>query len=156
VGIFKVLLVKVAAPDEPVTVKDVIRFVYAVLKFVKSEELKAPLLVADAVGIFKVITGVVVPVATVLETSVPVVPKVNAATEVTVPEVEDVPAPIAVLKVAASKAETVLSALNLGNVTAEGFTRVKILLPIVVAPKEVLPVDATKFVFPPSHCNLCV
>ena len=46
---------------------------------------KAPLFVAEAVGTFKVITGVVVPVATVLDKSVPVVPKVNAATEVTVP-----------------------------------------------------------------------
>jgi hypothetical protein len=81
-----VLLVKVAAPLEPVTVKDVIRFVYAVLKFVKSEEFKAPLLVADAVGTFNVITGVVVPVATVLLKSVPVVPSVKAATDVTVPD----------------------------------------------------------------------
>ena len=59
------------------------------LKFVQSAELKAPLFVADAVGIFKVITGVVVPVATVLDTSVPVVPKVKAATDVTVPEPTD-------------------------------------------------------------------
>jgi hypothetical protein len=42
-------------------------------------------LVADAVGTFSVITGVVVPLATVELRSVPVVPKVNAETLVTVP-----------------------------------------------------------------------
>jgi len=78
------------------------------------------------------------------------------AIDVTVPVVEDVPAPIAVLKVAASKEETVLSALNLGNVIAEGLVRVNKLLPTVVAPNEVLPVAATRLVAPPSHCNLCV
>jgi hypothetical protein len=46
---------------------------------------KAPLLVAEAVGMFKVITGVVVPLATLELTSVPLVPIVKAATEVTVP-----------------------------------------------------------------------
>jgi len=55
------------------------------LKDVQSAALKAPLFAADAVGIFKVITGVVVPVATVELTSIPVVPSVKAATEVTVP-----------------------------------------------------------------------
>ena len=55
------------------------------LKVVQSAALNAPLLVADAVGTFRVITGVVVPVATVEDRSVPVVPKVKAATEVTVP-----------------------------------------------------------------------
>ena len=48
----------------------------------------APRLLADAVGTFKVITGVVVPLATVELKSVPVVPKVKAATEVTVPPKE--------------------------------------------------------------------
>lgn len=57
------------------------------LKVFQSAELKAPLLAAEAVGIFKVITGVVVPLATVELTSVPVVPNVKAATEVTVPVV---------------------------------------------------------------------
>ena len=52
----------------------------------QSVELNAPRLVAEAVGTFSVITGVVVPLATVDERSVPVVPKVSAATEVTVPE----------------------------------------------------------------------
>ena len=56
----------------------------------------------------------------------PVVPPDNA-TLVTVPVVELVPAPIAVLKVAASKALTVLSALNLGKVIADGLANVKTL-----------------------------
>ena len=58
------------------------------LNVLQSVELKAPLLVADAVGTCRVITGVVVPLATVELRSVPVVPKVNAATLVTVPVVE--------------------------------------------------------------------
>ena len=52
----------------------------------QSVELSAPRLLADAVGTFSVMTGVVVPVATVDVRSVPVVPKVSAATEVTVPD----------------------------------------------------------------------
>lgn len=52
----------------------------------QSVELSAPRLVADAVGTFSVMTGVVVPLATVDDRSVPVVPKVSAATEVTVPD----------------------------------------------------------------------
>jgi hypothetical protein len=55
------------------------------LNVVQSAALKAPRLVAEAVGTFSVITGVVVPLATVDERSVPVIPKVSAATEVTVP-----------------------------------------------------------------------
>ena len=51
----------------------------------QSVELSAPRLVADAVGTFSVMTGVVVPLATVDDRSVPVVPRVSAATEVTVP-----------------------------------------------------------------------
>ena len=51
----------------------------------QSAELKAPLFVAEAVGTFKVITGVIVPFATVELKSVPVVPNVKAATLVTVP-----------------------------------------------------------------------
>ena len=55
------------------------------LNALQSADDNAPRLVADAVGTFKVIIGVVVPVATVELKSVPVVPKVSAATEVTVP-----------------------------------------------------------------------
>lgn len=55
------------------------------------------------------------------------------ATEVTVP----VPAPIAVRKLVASKALTVLSPLNRGKVTALGSVRVNKLLPRVLAPKLV-------------------
>jgi hypothetical protein len=46
---------------------------------------KTPRLDADAVGTFNVITGVVVPLATVEDKSVPVVPNVSAATDVTLP-----------------------------------------------------------------------
>lgn len=55
------------------------------LNVLQSVELNAPLLLAEAVGTFNVITGVVVPVATVEDKSVPVVPRVNAETFVTVP-----------------------------------------------------------------------
>ena len=58
----------------------------------QSVELNTPRLVAEAVGTFSVITGVVVPLTTDDERSVPVVPKVSAATEVTVPP----PPPLAV------------------------------------------------------------
>ena len=58
------------------------------LNVVQSAELNAPLLVAEAVGTCNVITGVVVPVATVELRSVPVVPKVKADTEVTVPTLQ--------------------------------------------------------------------
>ena len=60
------------------------------LNVVQSPELNAPRLVAEAVGMFNVITGVVVPFATVDVRSVPDVPKVRAATEVTVPPPADV------------------------------------------------------------------
>jgi hypothetical protein len=50
------------------------------LNVLQSAELKAPLFDADAVGTCSVITGVVVPFATVDDKSVPVVPKVIAAT----------------------------------------------------------------------------
>lgn len=46
------------------------------------------------------------------------------ATDVTVPVVLEVPAPMAVRKDAASSEETVLSALKRGNVTALGFVSV--------------------------------
>ena len=83
---FSVLDVSVELPDEPVVVKLVIQLTYAVLKCAQSPEDNAPLFVALADGTFKVITGVVVPVATLLDKSVPVVPNVKAATDVTVPE----------------------------------------------------------------------
>ena len=86
---FKVEPTKVAAPEVPVVVK-VIAFCFP-LNVLQSVEDKAPLLEAEAVGTFKVITGVVVPVATVLVKSVPLVPKVKAATEVTVPTLIEPP-----------------------------------------------------------------
>ena len=73
------------------------------------------------------------------------------ATDVTVPVVELVPAPIAVRNVAASKADTVLSALNRGNVIALGLVSVNMFWPTVVPPNDVRPVAATKLVEPPSH-----
>ena len=86
-------------------------------------------------------------------------PPDDATGEVAVTPVTDplpVPAPIAVRNVAASKALTVLSALNRGNVMADGFVSVNMLPPTVVAPSEVRPVAATKLVDPPSHCRRCV
>ena len=58
---------------------------YLLLNVVQSALDNAPLLAALAVGTFKVITGVVVLFATLELKSVPVVPIVNAATDVTVP-----------------------------------------------------------------------
>lgn len=55
------------------------------LNVVQSAALKAPRFVADAVGTFSVMTGVVVLLATVELRSVPVVPIVSADTFVTVP-----------------------------------------------------------------------
>jgi hypothetical protein len=55
------------------------------LKVVQSAALNAPRLVADAVGRFSVMTGAIVGLDTVEETSVPAVVSVNAATLVTVP-----------------------------------------------------------------------
>ena len=55
------------------------------MNVVQSVEDNTPLFVAEAVGTFKVITGVVVPFATLLLKSVPVVPNVKAATLVTEP-----------------------------------------------------------------------
>ena len=75
-----VLVTRPVVPDTDVTVPDPL-----LLKVVQSAALKAPRFVADAVGKFSVITGVVVELATVEETSVPVVPSVSAATLVTVP-----------------------------------------------------------------------
>ena len=72
-----------------------------------------------------------------------------ATIEVTVPVVELVPAPMAERNVAASKDETVLSALKRGNVTALGFVIVNRLLPRVVAPKFVRAPDAVEAPEPP-------
>ena len=62
---------------------------------------------------------------------------------------ELVPAPIAERKLAASKDETVLSALKRGNVTALGSVIVKRLLPRVVAPKLVRAPPAVEAAVPP-------
>ena len=55
------------------------------LNVIQSEADNKPLLEIEAVGIFNVIVGVVVPFVTLLLKSVPVVPNVKAAIEVTVP-----------------------------------------------------------------------
>ena len=78
----------------------------------------------------------------------PVVPP-ETATLVTVPVVLDVPAPMAVLKVAASSAETVLSAFTRKKVMAAGFVRVNKFEPTVVAPKFVRAVAAVVAPVPP-------
>lgn len=70
-------------------------------------------------------------------------------TEVTVPTVELVPAPIAVRKSEAFKAETVLFALKRGNVTASGLVRINILPPTVVAPSSVRAPEAVVAFVPP-------
>lgn len=79
-----VFVANVAAPLEPVVVNEIAACFP--LNVDQSAALNAPRFAADAVGTFKVITGVVVPVATELDKSVPVVPNVNAATLVTVPK----------------------------------------------------------------------
>jgi hypothetical protein len=60
----------------------------------------------------------------------------------------------AVLKLAADKADIVLSALNLGKVIADGLVRVNIFCPTVVPPRLVLPVAAVNPVEPPFHLFL--
>lgn len=70
-------------------------------------------------------------------------------TLVTVPVVLDVPAPMAVRKVAASKDETVLSALNRGKLIAATFASVNKLPPRVVAPRFVLAAAAVVPPVPP-------
>ena len=80
----------VVPPDETTGAVPVTEVTYVpagclLLNVVQSAALKAPRLVADAVGTFSVITGVVVLLATVELRSVPVVPSVSAATDVTVP-----------------------------------------------------------------------
>ena len=84
---------------------------------------------------------VTVPVK-VMPLTVPVPP-----TDVTEPEPP--PAPIAARNDAASRDETVLSALNCGNVTADGFGTVKRLEPSVVAPRPVRAFGASVAPVPP-------
>ena len=86
-------------PLAPVPVTGLVKAFCLLLNVDQSDALNAPRLAADAVGTFSVITGVVVPFATVLDKSVPDVPKVKAATLVTVPL--PVPAPMSVLTSAA-------------------------------------------------------
>ena len=70
-------------------------------------------------------------------------------TEVTVPVVLDVPAPMAVRKSAAFRDETVLSALKRGNVIALGFVTVNRFEPSVVAPSAVRAAAAVVEPVPP-------
>jgi len=70
-------------------------------------------------------------------------------TDVTVPVVELVPAPMAVRNVGASNAETVLSALKRGKVIADGSVKVKTLPPMVVAPRLTRALGAVVAPVPP-------
>ena len=70
-------------------------------------------------------------------------------TLVTVPVVELVPAPIAVLKSDAERDETVLSELKRGKVIALGLAMVNTLAPSVVAPRAVRAVAAVLDPVPP-------
>jgi hypothetical protein len=72
----------------------------------------------------------------------------EVATQLTEPP--PVPAPIAVLKVAASRVETVLSALIRRNVIADGLVSVKKFEPTVVAPRLVRAAGAELAPVPPS------
>ena len=85
----------------------------------------------------------------------PVVPP-EPVTLVTVPVVLLVPAPIAVLKLAASRAVTVLSALTLKNVMALGLVKVNRLPPTVVAPRLVRAPAAVDEPVPPSAMAMSV
>ena len=76
------LPIRVETPLVPVVVS-VIAFCL-LLNVVQSAALRAPLALADAVGTFKVIAGVVVLLATLADKSVPLDPKLNE-TLVTVP-----------------------------------------------------------------------
>lgn len=79
----------------------------------------------------------------------PPVKPVPDATDVTVPVVLDVPAPMAVRNVAASKEETVLSALKRGKAIAATLATVNKLPPRVVAPKFVRAAAAVVAPVPP-------
>ena len=112
------------------------------LKVVQSVDVKYPFLALVALN--NSIVGVVV--LSLIEIGLPDV--ADALTLVTVPAL------IALRKVAADKADTELSALNLGKVMADGLVKVNIDCPIVLPPKLVLPVDATRSVLPPSRSSL--
>jgi hypothetical protein len=107
------------------------------LKVDQSAALKAPRFAAEAVGMFNVMTGVVVPVATVELTSVPVVPNDSAETLLTVPP--PVPDAAAVIRPFAS---TVMFAAVYDPATTAVLARVKA---IVVVPDPVasplIPID---------------
>ena len=77
--------VRVRPLTVPVPLTEVTEPEPLLLNVVQSAALRAPRLVAEAVGTFSVITGVVVLLATVELRSVPDVPNVSAATLVTVP-----------------------------------------------------------------------
>ena len=78
--LFVIVFVVRVRPVEKVRVDSLL------LKVDQSALLSAPLFIALAVGTLSVITGVVVGFATVELKSVPVVPRVSAATDVTVPD----------------------------------------------------------------------
>lgn len=93
--------------------------------------------------------SVMLPVDVTVPESVRPLAEPVPATEVTVPVVLDVPAPMAVRKSAAFREDTVLSALKRRNVTALGLLIVNRLLPSVVAPKLVRAVAAVVAPEPP-------
>ena len=74
---------------------------------------------------------------------------IPAITAILVTDPFPIPAPIAVRKLAASKGDTVLSALYRGKVIALGFVIVKRFAPKVVAPKAVLAATAVVAPVPP-------
>ena len=114
------------------------------LKVVQSVAVKYPFL--PLVALNNSMTGVVVVFE--IDKGFPLVPE--TVTLVTVP------APMALRNEAADNAETLLSALNCGKVMADGFVKVNIDCPMVVPPRLVRPVAATKPVLFPSHFNLSV
>ena len=93
--------------------------------------------------------SVTVPVV-VIGPPVRVRPLIEPEVATLVTEPPPVPAPIAVLKVAASRVETVLSALIRRNVIADGLVSVKRFEPTVVAPRLVRAAGAELAPVPPS------
>ncbi len=134
-----------------------------------SAEIRAPALLNDAITVAPYLitslplSSTIVKLVVVRLVTEP--PSVMLPVEVTVPESvrplaepvpatdetepPPVPAPIAVRKVAASREDTVLSALNRGNVTALGLVIVYRLPPSVVAPKLVRAAAAVVAAEPP-------
>jgi hypothetical protein len=94
------------------------------LNVFQSVALKAPRLAAEAVGMFRVMTGVLVEDATVELTSVPVVPNDSAETLVTVPPPAD-PVAAAVIRPFAS---TVMFAALYDPATTAVLARVRAIL----------------------------